>query len=69
LSFCGAPKKEKIAALWKLYMCQGFTISKMFTKQTNPLQAYDLITNNSLAILEASKRILNTVCQNLFLQM
>jgi hypothetical protein len=31
-------------------------------KQTKPLQVDDLITNKSLAILEASRRIMNTHC-------
>jgi len=32
------------------------------TKQTNPLQLDDLVTNKSAGILEASRRILNTQC-------
>jgi hypothetical protein len=31
-------------------------------KQTNPLQVDNLITNKSVAISEASRRILNTKC-------
>jgi len=40
---------------------------KNVTKQTNPLVVHNLITNKYVAILEASRRILNTVHQNLFL--
>jgi len=29
LVFCGPPKKEQTAALWKLYVCHDFTIFKM----------------------------------------
>jgi hypothetical protein len=34
------------------------------TKQTNPLQVDNLIIDKSVATLEASRRILNIVCQN-----
>jgi len=32
------------------------------TKQINPLQVHNLITNRSVAILETSRRIMNTKC-------
>jgi len=35
-------------------------------KQTNPLQVDNLITNKYVAILEASRRILNIECVEIF---
>jgi hypothetical protein len=35
---------------------------RVVTKQTNPLQVDNLITNKFVSILEASRRILNTQC-------
>jgi hypothetical protein len=62
LMFCGPLKKEQTAALWKLYICQEFKIlcHRNVNKQTNCLQVGNLIKNKSVAILEASRRILNT---------
>jgi hypothetical protein len=47
-------------------MCQRVHYSlkchRTVIKQMNPLQVNNLITNKSVAILEASRRIMNTQC-------
>jgi len=54
-------------------MCQEFMTLKCHrnvSKQTNPLQVDDLVTDKSLAVLDASRRILNTYYKKfLFLEM
>jgi len=63
LTFCGPLKKEQTATLWKPYRCQRVDNSlkchRNVTKQTNSLHVDNLITNKPVAILEASRRILN----------
>jgi hypothetical protein len=63
--FCEAPKKEQMTALWKIYMSRVHNTSKCHfhshvTKQRNPLQVDNLIKNKRVAILEASRRTLDT---------
>jgi hypothetical protein len=63
------PKKEQTTALRKLHVSRvhnSLKCHRNVTKQTNPLQVDNLITNKSVAILEASRRILNTQCVNVY---
>jgi hypothetical protein len=62
LMFCGAPKKEQAAAIFMSRVRDSLKCHRNVTKQTNPLQVDNLITNKSMAILEASRSIVNTHC-------
>jgi hypothetical protein len=61
---------KKMAEVTKLLMCQRvYDFSKCHrnaSNQTNPLQVDDIITSKSLRNFEASGRILNTQCQNIY---
>jgi len=68
LTFWGPPKKEKMAAMRKLDMSRVHNYLKCHrnvSKQANPLQVDNLITNKYVGILEASKRTLSTQCVNI----
>jgi hypothetical protein len=65
LMFCGPPKKEETATLWKLQVSRvhnSLKCHRNVTKQTNLLQVDNLITNKSVSNLKASRRILYTQC-------
>jgi len=62
--FCLPPKKEQKAALRTTNVSRVYNISKMSQDCW-----YDLITNTSLEILEASRKVLkHTMLKFLFLQ-
>jgi hypothetical protein len=57
-------KTIHVTTVHYVFRCQGNV-----SKQTNPFQVDDLITNKYVALLEASRKILNTVSKFVSLQM
>jgi hypothetical protein len=65
LIFCGPPKGRDSSTVETIHVSRlhySLECHRYDAKQTTPLQVNNLITNKSVGILEASRRILNTQC-------